>query len=329
MRILIVRIGRAGDIVMTTPALRALLETYPDADYTLLTSKDGNRLLHNYDSRISDIWVWDRSSLDSFLQKIRLRKQLSESDFDVIICFETSKSISKLFSNTSAEYYWNSGTTKTIHSARQYLNLVEKVCSKQFEDIPVNLPVSAEASGLVENELAAIDISRNDTLVMLHPSNSGYSKFSLRKRKTLKHRLWPAQNFAELGKRLHNLSTNSKLKIIIDLLPEEKSLGEEIVSKSDGTIILLSERPNFERYKALLQRTDLFVSPNTGPMHIAAAVNTHIVALFSGWDPADCGPFMSPECYSIIRAEDTENADQGLSAIAPVTVLEACKRHLA
>lgn len=328
MRILVIRIGRAGDIVMITPALSALLETYPDADYTILTSKDGNRLLHNYDSRINDIWVWDRSSLTSPLQKIRLKRKLKENSFDIIICFETSKSIRKLFSNAPSTYYWNSGTTKSIHTARHYLNLIEKVCSKKLNDIPVNLPVPSEASKQVNSELAAIGISQDDTLVMLHPSNSGYSKFSLRKRKTLKHRLWPAQNFSELGKLLNELSTRSSLKIIIDLLPEEKNLGDEIVSQSNETITLLSEKPNFERYKALLKRADLFVSPNTGPMHIAAAVNTCVVALFSGWNPVDCGPFMDPENYSVIRAEDTENPEQGLSAISATTVLEACKKYL-
>ena len=110
-------------------------------------------------------------------------------------------------------------------------------------------------------------------------------------------REWPPEYFAALAKNLHDYAKNNniQLKIIIDLLPEERELGEQIVTMSGGVISLLTCEPNFDRYKATIKRMNLFITPNTGPMHIAAAVKTCIVALFVEWDPKDCGPYMENE----------------------------------
>ena len=91
---------------------------------------------------------------------------------------------------------------------------------------------------------------------------------------------------------------------------------------------MLSGPPDFERYKAILQRMNLLISPDTGPMHVAAAVGTKVVGLFSGKSPEDCGPFVPPEQYFILRAEDTGRAELGLAAIPPESIFEACQPFL-
>lgn len=330
MRILIARIGRAGDMVMITPALRAILECYPDAAFTLLTSPDGRRLLSKYSPQIRETWVWDRSSLTASIQKFKLARAIQNSRFDKIICFETSPGIARIFSKTDSELYRQDGASEHKHSAREYLDLAEQMCGKKLEGYYVNLPVTAEAQQRVDNELEQKGISKDDTVIALHPTYSGYSKFNLRKRNARKHKLWPAENFGQLAQMLsqHKMKYGNHPKIIIDLLDDEMPLGKKIVALSRDTITLLNMKPNFERYKALLQRADLLVSPDTGPMHIAAAVNTRIVALFSGKNPADCGPYMEPGHYTVLRAEETSCPELGISAIDTQSVFEACRKQL-
>lgn len=67
---------------------------------------------------------------------------------------------------------------------------------------------------------------------------------------------------------------------------------------------------------------NLLVSANTAPMHIAAAVNTPVVALFDGLLPEDCGPFMPSEQYTVLRAEETGKTEAGIAAITPESVLD-------
>ena len=93
--ILAVRVGRVGDTVMMTPALRALIDYYPDAGITLLVSPVGRLLLKDFHSNVVDTWTWDRSGL---LQPARDRRKLldllKQHDFDRVFCFDTSPRIS-------------------------------------------------------------------------------------------------------------------------------------------------------------------------------------------------------------------------------------------
>jgi ADP-heptose:LPS heptosyltransferase len=67
----------------------------------------------------------------------------------------------------------------------------------------------------------------------------------------------------------------------------------------------------------------VLVTPNTGPMHFAAAVGTKVVALFSGWRASECGPFAPAERARVVRAEDMPDGARGLAAIPPEAILEA------
>lgn len=331
MRILVVRIGRAGDIVMTTPALNAIFDLYPDAEVTVLTGPDGRRLLKDFNSRLEDIWVWNRSGIHDFFDKRKIKKRLESHPFDIIFCLDTSKSIASLFRGTKAKLYWHDSLDNTKHCAKNYLDIVTKTGDKSNQLYYSYLPVSGDAEKRVEDELLSHDISPDDIVVMLHPSYSGYTTnlvkaYLNRNNRSFIHRFWPSQNFSRLADLISSLSVkNGKTpKVIIDLVPEEAPLGQAVVNNSDSPVTLLQVKPDFERYKALIKRSDLIITPNTGPMHIAAAVGTKIVALFSNWDPVDCGPYMDTSLFKVIRAEEMPEAEHGLAAITPEEVFNCC-----
>ncbi len=336
MRILVVRIGRAGDMVMTTPAIQAILQCYPDATLTLLTSPDGRRLLRGFDPAIKDIWVWQRSSIKSSLEKRRIISQLKSTTFDKIFCFESKASIQAMFDNNPADLYTHISQPQTvqIHCAQTYLNIVARACPSMADPsaAPVwaKLPVSSKASHEFENELEEYGIKSSDCVIAIHPSYSGYSRFNLRKRGTRQHKLWPSSNYAALAKQLAalHLADGKHPFVIMDLLDEELHVGKQIKQQAGDAIRLINKKPDFERYKALLKRANLLVGPDTGPMHIAAAVNTRIVALFSGKSPEDCGPYMPAERFTTLQAENMPGSQQGISAITTDKVYQACVHQL-
>jgi ADP-heptose:LPS heptosyltransferase len=161
---------------------------------------------------------------------------------------------------------------------------------------------------------------------MFHPTFSGFSKSSLRKKQARLRKLWPVENYGELAKKLSRLTLESGQppKILMVLLPDEMSYGQEIVASSGGIIKLLKSQSTFERYKAILKRADLLITPDSGPMHVASALGTRIIAFFSMKDPADCGPYMPPEKFTILRTEDTATPESGVAAIDVDTVFRAC-----
>lgn len=109
-------------------------------------------------------------------------------------------------------------------------------------------------------------------------------------------------------------------------MPEEKDLGLTILESSQHCVERLTPTPDFERYKATLARMDLLIVPNTGPMHIAAAVATNIVSLFSIHNPKDCAAYTDQNKLVILRAEDYQHSQQGLAAISAQNVFEANKK---
>jgi heptosyltransferase I len=112
------------------------------------------------------------------------------------------------------------------------------------------------------------------------------------------------------------------------LLPDELSYGERIRKHSNDNIMLLRSESTFERYKAMIQRADVLLTPDSGPMHMASALGTKIVAFFSMKDPGDCGPYMDPKKFIILRSENTAQPEKGINAIDVDTVYDACKNLL-
>lgn len=326
-KILAVRVGRVGDTVMITPALTALLRYYPDAEVTLLTSPVGKLLLSDFHPNIKDIWTWNRSGiLKPTIDKNNILTKLKTSHFDKIICFDTSSRISNLFTDTDSELHQYNKSTELKHCAKAYIDFLANTCNKPVVDTYNYLPVKQQARQLVEEELKKYGIKSDDKVLMIHPTFSGYSPVAIRKRQAKLRKLWAPEKYGQLAKKL--AETVVDIKIIMVLLPDEISFGKKILSYSDNTILLLKSEATFERYKAMIQRANALLTPDSGPMHLASALDTKIVAFFSMKDPGDCGPYMDTSKFTVLRSENTAFPEKGINAIDVDTVFEACRELL-
>ena len=331
MKILAVRVGRVGDTVMMTPALAAIFQYYPDAEVTLLVSPVGKHLLNNFHPHIKNIWTWDRSGiLRPIIDKNAILKKLKNTSFDKIICFDTSHRIADLFTNIKTDFHQYTGSIELKHCAKAYLDFLAQLCDKPVVETYNFLPVEEEARRHVDAELSSHGISPDDKLLMIHPTFSGYSRFGIRKRKAKLRKLWSPTNYGQLIRKISTNSTEDKFstKVIMLLLPAELTYGEKIVKQSNNKVLLLKSESTFERYKAMIQRADVLLTPDSGPMHMASALGTKIVAFFSMKDPDDCGPYMEPSKFIILRSEDTPHPEKGVNAIDVDTVYSACNELL-
>lgn len=336
VRILAVRVGRVGDTVMMTPALTALLSYFPDAEITLLVSPVGKLLLKDFHPHIKALWTWNRSGLFTPTRdRHSILKKLKTQHFDKIFCFDTSPRIGKLFNSVDAEFHQYHGSEHLIHCARAYLEFLAHACRQPVVDCYNYLPVDTSDREQVDTELEKYGIHRDDKLLMIHPTFSGYSPVAIRKRHAKLRKLWAPENYGNLVKKIVQLdadqtphNNNSRIKTMMVLLPDEFSFGEKIVRASDNNILLLKSESTFERYKAMISRADVLLTPDSGPMHMASALGTRIVAFFSMKDPGDCGPYMPAEDFIILRSEHTRHPDKGINAIDVDSVFNACKTLL-
>jgi len=334
MKILIVRVGQLGDMIMLTPAVTRLLEKYPDADFTLLTSKDGRRVFNKYHERLRETWVYDRRAWLPYFIRRRLQSQIRAAGFDQVFCFETNPSYLRLIegavgtadSSIKTEIHVLSGKPgPVVHFALHCLRLVDADADTR-PPIYAQIPVQDAAKQRARAIFAESGIVDSTIVVGFHPSFSVVARRFGRSKDVQRHKKWPVEHWAALAELLDDYAKREgfDLRVVMDLAPEDRALGEQIVAASHGRITLLIPPLDFERYKATLQRMNVLVAPDTGPMHLAAAVRCNLVALFSGKDPADCGPYGPPNSHCVLRT----NAVIGLAGISPQAVFQACLPYL-
>ncbi|MBU8871716.1 MAG: glycosyltransferase family 9 protein [Gemmatimonadales bacterium] len=323
-KILIVRVGRGGDLIMITPAVNALLAAHPEAELHLLTSADGRRIMANYSPRITKTYSYTRRFPRTLLQQRSLLKQFKAERYSSLYIFETKPHYRKWLGNLAQDVHSLEEASAGSHYCNRCLDLVAGSLEAPVIRGWVSLPVTETGRRKARALLKENGVDPEAKLVGLHPTFSGAGLPFFRDRKGNRHRLWPGEHFAKLAGILADVASAKglKLALVVDALPEEKPYVQSIMDKSGGSITLLAAPPDFQRYKGLLSLLDVLVTPNTGPMHIAAALNTPVVALFSTWSPEDCGPFMDPGRYRVLRAEETVDPGQGLASIEPDQVAD-------
>lgn len=329
-RILVVRVGRAGDLVMITPALRMILDAIPDAEIHLLGSAEAPRVLRGFDPRITRIHLYHRRFPESLLLPRRTTRALALEGYVRAYVFETHPHYRRLVAGVAPRIHSLEEGGAETHYAARCLALVESTLEAPPARGWIHLPVTGAARAAADAALVAAGLGPGDRLVGLHLTYSESARSPLRDREGRRHRQWPLDAWAALARRFDELgqARGLVLRPVVDVLPTERALIEPFVREAGNAVTVLSDAPDFERYKAVLERLALFVTPNTGPMHIAAAVGTPVVALFSGWSPEDSGPFVPPDRVRILRAEEAGTNPDGLAALSPAAVLDAAAEML-
>lgn len=328
-KILIVRVGRVGDMVMITAALNAILENFPQAEVHVLTGADGKRVLNDFDPRVTQFYLYNRKSFNTIWQRYKTTNLIGQENYTHIFCFETNPSYLKLFSRSSAAIYVNKNCTQDKNYAWHCLQTVIRVTGKASNN-RVALKVNDDAKQKSAAILAENNIDKDAFVIGLHPSFSGLKKFKFRSQRSLHERGWPEENWAELARALmqYGKDNNIKIQVVMDLLEEDRALGERITKLSGNAVTMIIPPMNFERYKATLQSMSLLITPNTGPMHIAGAVGTKMVALFAVESPDNSGPYIAEEQYIPLSAENMKNPELGLAAISVEDVFAGCKSFI-
>lgn len=282
---LIISTTGLGDTIWCTPALRALRQTYPDAHISVITSEIGAKVLE-HNKHIDEIYILSDSPIFSLF---RFFFALKKSKFDVALIFHSSQrtilpfcallEIPKIVGTAGMHKELDELLTHPLEKKEQHeiarrLEIVEAV-GAHVSDYSLDLPVRKEDEDAVNRFLDGHGIPSHIPLIGLHPGAKNTFK------------QWEPKNFTEVGNRLHH---HLGAQIFITGDHAEALLLLEIASKIPGAIPIAGEL-SIGVLTALIKRMSLFISNDTGPMHMAFAVGTPTIALFGPTDPKLCGPF--------------------------------------
>lgn len=273
-----------GNLILYTPALKALRRNFPDARITLLVGNKAAVDLLKDDKNVDEIIRYDRK-VYSLRILGRLIRRLRQRRFDLFITSFLDRSFKV------AVFGWLTGARYRIgfaHPWYDWLYTHKVFVNEQKHEIEYNLdllrtlsiPVrrekekkpglsfSALAEELVSDFLVKNDVSRQHVLVGIHPG-SGLAAGEAKR--------WPQEKFAYLGDLLLTLP---RVKVLIFGGPEEKRLVDNIVRSMYRKPIVVAGVVDIKTAAGLIKRCRLFVSNDSGLMHLATAVQTPVLAIF-------------------------------------------------
>lgn len=290
-KILLIRLRRIGDIIMTTPALSALRENFPQAHISYIVEKPYRELVEG-NPILDEIHVLPKNqSTKEFLRFIhRIRKE----KYDVILDFHGGPraSLITIFSKAKLKIgyrikYRNfvydillprGRKNRCFHSVENHINLVKALGVPIITPFPLYLPQAREYEAERVKKLVKEYGLVGFKIVALHISAGN------------EFRNWGVENLVEL---IRLLSQHPEIKIVLIGAEEDKNAEEIILKKTSLPLISLVGRLNLRELRELILFSSLFVGPDSGPMHIAASTPTPIVAYFGPTLPAHFAPWQA------------------------------------
>ncbi len=283
-KILIIRKDRIGDIILSTPTFRAVRQSYPKAKIHLLVQEYTKDLVVN-NKNIDKILIWGEDEIENdYDLAIALHPGIIENE----LTFKSGARFRIGFSGRGGSFFLthrvNDDRAKRIrHEVISALEIVEIAgCSTVDKTLEVSITEQGEA--FVSEFFKQHEVSVDDFVVMIHP---GARQEYIR---------WKKQGFAQVA---DMLKREKKAKVILLEGKDESKLIEDITSLMSEDALTVSGI-SLTELVSLIKRMKLFVGNSTGPMHIAAALNVPVVAIFGSRHPLDSleewGPWGEENC---------------------------------
>lgn len=262
-KILAVRNDRFGEFLLNIPALRALKKSYAGAKLTLLVNPYVQELTRCIDF-VDEIITWENIR-HKFSEIYKFGKELKAKKFDLCLIFNPSKEsniisfLARIPIRVGYNRKWAFLLTHRMED-KKYLG--------QKHEIEYNLELLSLIG--IQTEDKTLSLKIDDGIIKgediaLHPFTSDPVK------------QWPIENFRKLAQRLVK---ELDKKVIVIGGREELNKGVAYFDNLGANIINMTGRTTLIQLAALLKKCRLLISGDSGPVHLACAVGTQVVAIF-------------------------------------------------
>jgi lipopolysaccharide heptosyltransferase I len=335
LKILIVKTSAIGDVIHTLPALNALRRNYPHARIDWLVEEAAADLVIGHKA-IDTVLVSRRKSWVRDLKQGKVLaawrgfadfvKRLRATEYDLLIDFQglLKSGIFVGLARAGRKVGFGRGME---HAEGSYIFLNEpippvdmdqhalirellllKAIGIESEAVVFDLPVGEVQREKIGQMLEAEGIDPASPLVAINPMTTWETKH------------WRNERFARVADQL----LNRGLAVVFSGGPQDVRDIEDIRAAMSGKAANLAGRTTLKDLAALYERADALITTDTGPMHLAAAAGTPVVALFGPTAPWRTGPFGSG--HRILRAELAcspclkKHCDRGHECMEQITV---------
>lgn len=334
-KILLVRTDRIGDVILTTPAIRALRKHFPASYLAMMVQSYTADVIKN-NPYLNEVIIYDKGGRHkSILASLKFANDLARKKFDLVFIFHPTNRVNiitflagiperigynKKFGFLLTRKIKDEKYKGEKHEIEYNLDIIKIRGVGAFEKEP-EIFLSDEDKQYAEKFLEENQLNGNVPIVALQPGASCPS------------RRWPVENFAEMGMKLKEFSP---VNFMIIGGNEESFLLEELKRLLGGKAIIV-QGMDLGKLAAILKQASLFISTDTGPAHIAAAVKTPGIVIFGrkqpGLSPRRWRPWGNTQVIfhrdvgcDICLAHNCDKGFKCLKAVTPQEVFKAAQK---
>jgi heptosyltransferase-2 len=292
-RILIFNSAFPGDIILTTPLIRAVSDRFPEASLAFCTTPAGARLLAGL-SYLDQLVIYDKHGRDrGFFGVLKTARRIQKEGFDLVFSAHRSLRTAILLRLAGipirAGFYESAGSSlynvkvhrlTDLHETERNLSLLQPFGASldRLSKKPV-LPVTGEESNQVFGRLGALLPQGQGPFVVIAPGSVWATK------------MWLAERFAEI---IDLLAREYSARVLMVGSPLDRPQADRVIAACKSPVLDLVGKTELRELCALVRRADLVITGDSAPMHIAWAFDIPTVAIFGATTPelgfAPCSP---------------------------------------
>lgn len=310
-RILVIRLDLLGDVLFTMPAVEGLRARYPVAHISLLTLPYTTALAR-MNGAVDEVIPLDSNRIRSvrglfdggaWLEYVRVFRRIRRARYDLCIsaCGRTASfcaflSGARISIGYAGESYSNMLTDpvpggryrRRIPDADYVRRLVSYVDADGTPDhLQLEVPENARRAACCL--LAGIGIDPSDRLVLIHAGSVNGSA-----------KRWPARNWSRFA---IEIQARTGARVLLTGAASDEPIARQVLAHAPDALSLVG-KTSIEELAALIQRAEVMVSGDSGPLHMAVALGTPVVAAYGPTDPAVHGPYHPRAAVRLHRRAD-------------------------
>jgi heptosyltransferase-2 len=292
-RILIVRTDRIGDVLLSTPVIKALRDKYPQAYIAMMVSPYARDIVEG-NPYLDKVIIYDKDGAHkSWFNSLKFSRGLKRKKFDLALILHPVNRAhlvtflagipKRVGYDRKLGFLLTDRIKHTKHRGEKHeveynLDLLRHLNIEPL-DKDLYMPVKPESEKWVGELFKREDIDETDKLLAIHPAASCPSK------------VWPAERFAQAT---DNLAQSYGFKVLIVAGPKDLQAAEAVAEHMRSSVINLAGKTSVSQLASLLKRCVLFISNDSGPVHIASSLGIPVIAIFgrnqAGLSPRRWGP---------------------------------------
>jgi len=327
-RILMIRLSAIGDVVRVLPALHALRKAHPSAQIDWAVEAKSAGIVEGHPD-LDQMLVFERP--EEFRPGVRafreFCRQIRANRYDSVVDFHGILKSGLIAASSRAEDRYGFARPRSQEASWLFTNRRVKLPSQTLNRVEENM-LLAEALGAETRPIEALvhvppDVQEEVDEYIDRVFAGGKLVVAMHVPVDRPEKRWPAQYFAALA---DMLLSDGRFDVVLTWGPGQFPEVESVLSRTRHHPHIAPQTADLKHYAWLVHQADLYFGCDTGPMHIASAMGTPVVAVFGGTDPAKHAPMHQPSEVLYVRPEEGGSAHDRLAAVTPDMAYDACVR---